>query len=417
MGVLVFQMPIGRINDIMQQQEGMGESGETYIVGADGFMRSDSRFSEESTILKTQVSGATVDKGLAGERGVEIVLDYRGIPVMSAYTPVEFFGTKWVVLAEIDEAEVLLPVVELRNFLIIAALILLAVAGLLGVFAARQVTSPLARITEAIDKVAGGDLAAEIPGTGRSDEIGEMAKSLVSIRDSAAEAGRLHEMVENMPINIMMCEPKDFTIQFLNKTSRETLAGLESYLPVKASEIMGQSIDIFHNAPEHQRRILSDPKNLPHRAKIKLGPETLDLRVNAIVNTTGNYMGPMLAWSVVTQQAKLAETFEASVGKVVSDVGTSAQDVRSSANIVVGTAEETNSLAASVASAAEQASVNVQTVASAAEELSASITEINRRVSQSSEMSALAADKANRTNDQIQGLVEAADKIGKVIDH
>ena len=417
MGVLVFQMPIGRINDIMQQQEGMGESGETYIVGADGFMRSDSRFSEESTILKTQVSGATVDKGLAGERGVEIVLDYRGIPVMSAYTPVEFFGTKWVVLAEIDEAEVLLPVVELRNFLIIAALILLAVAGLLGVFAARQVTSPLARITEAIDKVAGGDLAAEIPGTGRSDEIGEMAKSLVSIRDSAAEAGRLHEMVENMPINIMMCEPKDFTIQFLNKTSRETLAGLESYLPVKASEIMGQSIDIFHKAPEHQRRILSDPKNLPHRAKIKLGPETLDLRVNAIVNTTGNYMGPMLAWSVVTQQAKLAETFEASVGKVVSDVGTSAQDVRSSANIVVGTAEETNSLAASVASAAEQASVNVQTVASAAEELSASITEINRRVSQSSEMSALAADKANRTNDQIQGLVEAADKIGKVIDH
>jgi len=60
-GVLVFQMPINRINEVMQVSAGLGESGETYIVGQDQYMRSDSRFSEESTILKTKVTGETVD--------------------------------------------------------------------------------------------------------------------------------------------------------------------------------------------------------------------------------------------------------------------------------------------------------------------------------------------------------------------
>lgn len=55
-GVLAFQMPVGRLNAMMQKSEGLGETGETYIVGSDKLMRSDSRFSEDSTILKTLIS-------------------------------------------------------------------------------------------------------------------------------------------------------------------------------------------------------------------------------------------------------------------------------------------------------------------------------------------------------------------------
>jgi len=133
-GVLVFQMPIGRINGIMQAAAGMGESGETYIVGADYLMRSDSRFSEESTILKTKVEGATVQAAINGESGVEIVEDYRGINVVSAYTPFEFLGTKWVVLAEIDEAEMLQPVITMRNHILEVMLVLVVLIVGVGVF-------------------------------------------------------------------------------------------------------------------------------------------------------------------------------------------------------------------------------------------------------------------------------------------
>ena len=128
-GVLVFQMPIARIDHVMQVQAGMGESGETYLVGSDYLMRSDSRFSKESTILKTRVDGETVRAALRGETGVKIVPDYLGVPVISAYTPIEFKGTTWAVMAEIDLAEAMIPVKEtVIHTLGLSAMIVLAVA-------------------------------------------------------------------------------------------------------------------------------------------------------------------------------------------------------------------------------------------------------------------------------------------------
>jgi len=90
----------------------------------------------------------------------------------------------------------------------------------------------------------------------------------------------------------------------MNKFSTETLRTLQEHLPVKVDDMIGQSIDVFHKVPAHQRKILSDPKNLPHKALIEVGPETLDLLVTAIRDKDGNYMGPMLTWSVVTQKVK-----------------------------------------------------------------------------------------------------------------
>jgi len=108
-GVYAVQIPTRPINEIMQFSSGMGETGETYLVGDDGLMRSDSRFFSESSILKTTVTSPSVAKALSGEVGIEIVEDYRGIPVYSAYQPFDFEGTRWAVLAEQDVAEVVAP--------------------------------------------------------------------------------------------------------------------------------------------------------------------------------------------------------------------------------------------------------------------------------------------------------------------
>ena len=106
-GVLAMQLPTDRIQEIMQFRAGMGESGETYLVGEDHLMRSDSRFSNESTILRTRVETDPASRALSGEQGVIIADDYRGVPVLSAYTHVDIDGIRWAVLAEIDEEEVL----------------------------------------------------------------------------------------------------------------------------------------------------------------------------------------------------------------------------------------------------------------------------------------------------------------------
>lgn len=107
LGVLALQLPVGRIQSIMQFDAGMGDSGETYLVGEDRLMRSDSRFSPQSTILKVSVETKAVEHAFKGERGSMITPDYRGVPVLSAYDSIRIDQQRWAVLAEIDEAEVL----------------------------------------------------------------------------------------------------------------------------------------------------------------------------------------------------------------------------------------------------------------------------------------------------------------------
>jgi methyl-accepting chemotaxis protein len=135
LGVLAFQVPYQRLNEVMQVRAGMGETGETYLVGADLLMRSDSRFSDESTTLKTRVDTATVHLALEGQEGFQITDDYRGIPVYSAYGPVEFEGVRWAVLAEIDVAEAQRPAATLQRTWAVASglgALVFAAAVLLG---------------------------------------------------------------------------------------------------------------------------------------------------------------------------------------------------------------------------------------------------------------------------------------------
>lgn len=106
LGVLIFQLPTQTILNIMNYTSGMGETGETYLVGEDLLMRSNSRFSEESTVLKQTVDTRTVALALAGEEGVEYSSDYRGVEVLSSYDSIPVAQTKWAVMAEIDKAEV-----------------------------------------------------------------------------------------------------------------------------------------------------------------------------------------------------------------------------------------------------------------------------------------------------------------------
>ena len=212
---------------------------------------------------------------------------------------------------------------------------------------------------------------------------------------------RLLQMVDNMPINVMTCDPVEFKIDYVNKTSRQTLAGLQQYLRVGVDNLVGTSIDIFHKNPGHQRNILSNPRNLPHSAKIKLGPETLDLRVSAMLDKAGGYVGPMLTWSVATNQIKLADDFETSVKGIVGTVSAAAGSLRGTAQALAGATTEMNAQSGAVASATE--------------ELSVSIAEISRQVNQSSAITGNAVQEAETASELVGRLSEAADRIGSVV--
>lgn len=115
------------------------------------------------------------------------------------------------------------------------------------------------------------------------------------------QQSRLLRMLDDMPVAVMTVDLETLNIAYVNKTSKELIQKIEHLLPIKAADLLGTSIDVFHKHPEHQRRILADPKNLPHNAIIKLGPEVLDLKVSAVMADDGSYIGPMLTWEIVTK--------------------------------------------------------------------------------------------------------------------
>ncbi|MCA9795671.1 MAG: GAF domain-containing protein, partial [Candidatus Eremiobacteraeota bacterium] len=131
--------------------------------------------------------------------------------------------------------------------------------------------------------------------------VGRLVSSTV---EQKSDYERLNGMVENSPTNIMTVD-LNLTVTYMNPASIRTLTRLESHLPCKAKEILGRSIDIFHKHPEHQRKLLADPTNLPHKARIRVGPEHLDLLVSAMRNDLGEYVGAMLTWELVTEKVQL----------------------------------------------------------------------------------------------------------------
>nr|WP_179532923.1 methyl-accepting chemotaxis protein [Nocardioides marinus] len=117
------------------------------------------------------------------------------------------------------------------------------------------------------------------------------------------QVARVTSMMENSPTNMMFAD-RDFTITYMNPASLETLRGLQEHLPVPVDKIVGTSLDVFHKSPDYQRGILSDEAQLPRRANISVGPETLDLLVSAIRDKDGEYIGAMATWEVITSKLR-----------------------------------------------------------------------------------------------------------------
>lgn len=175
-GVIAFQMPIAKINGIMGDTAGMGESGETYLIGSDKRMRSDSRFSEESTIFVKSIETQTAKLATSGRSGAKQQLDYRGVPVLSVYGPVSIEGVHWSMIAEIDMEEVVAPATKLRNSIAMIGLGAALLVAVIGLLFARTIVKPVAALVHSFRTIIHELDFTQRVDSNRQDELGELAK-------------------------------------------------------------------------------------------------------------------------------------------------------------------------------------------------------------------------------------------------
>ncbi len=266
---------------------------------------------------------------------------------------------------------------------------------------------------------------------GKPAKVVKYAIDITATKQLERDVQKYRPMMENAPMNVMLAD-LDLKIQYLNPASSKTLATLEQYLPVKASQMLGQNIDIFHKDPSHQRRLLGNPKNLPHKAQIEVGPEKLDLLVSPIYDAEGKYIGPMVTWEVVTQklenERRVKEAAEAerrraeemrvtanNIAQSAATLAAASEELTATSTSMSASAEETSAQAQVVSAASEQVSKNVQTVATGTEEMTASIKEIAKNAADAARVATQAVKVAETTNETVGKLGESSAEIGKVI--
>ncbi|NJM49381.1 MAG: HAMP domain-containing protein [Alkalinema sp. RU_4_3] len=207
LGVLAFQLPVDEINNVMTgnrnwEADGLGKTGETYLVGRDFLMRSASRFFVQdpqkysetrrslgimgdeidlinqygTTILHQPVRTDAVAEALVGKQGTKIIKDYRGVPVLSSYAPLRIDNLDWVILAEMDLSEAYAPIYAFERQILISATLLILLVTLLAMALANLFVKPIQNLIRNARKVAAGELTTITMRDDR-DEFGELAQS------------------------------------------------------------------------------------------------------------------------------------------------------------------------------------------------------------------------------------------------
>jgi len=278
----------------------------------------------------------------------------------------------------------------------------------------RGIGRPLVDMADAMTRLASGDVSAIAERDHPLEEIARMERALASLKQVVCEMFELRQMVDQMPTNVIAARMPDMRVTYMNNGSRRLLEKLaaDGFADCAPDTLMGRSIDIFHGARTKEiRDLLSDPANLPHSARIRVGPEHVYQRISAVFGLDGSYVGPMLVWNVITAQEQLATEVDTVTQEILGETGRLEHDSTRMAE----TAKTTAAQVEEAAQASEQAAASVQAMAAAAEELSASITGIGQRMREASD----AAKAARATTDHLdvtaRGLSKSADEIGTIV--
>ena len=185
--VVALQISTDGINKVMAERSGMGTTGESYLVGADYLMRSDSfldpiNHTVEASFAnpeKGSIDSDTTKAALAGKSGSSTIIDYNGNLVLSSYTPVNILGTRWALIAEIDSAEAFAPIQELKVLALQIGIIGGVLIYILAFFMSRSIRRPILSLSQLFKKIdASGDFSLRVTDIVSTDEIGQMANAV-----------------------------------------------------------------------------------------------------------------------------------------------------------------------------------------------------------------------------------------------
>lgn len=205
-GVVISRMRTAAIDNILLNRSGLGESGEIYIVNSNFMMLSESRFIE-NTIFNQKVDSIPVQKCF--NEGLEfegLYPDYRGISIYGSSYCARDLG--FVLLAEIDEAETIQPILTLQERIFQTGLLITAIMVIMAFIISKTLSKPLIKLKNAANTIASGNFEVRTKITTK-DEIGELSYAFDSMAQKLQES-----LIEIKEKEDVIKQQEDILLQF-----------------------------------------------------------------------------------------------------------------------------------------------------------------------------------------------------------
>ena len=312
LGVLAYQISMKGITDIMSAPDGLGETGQAYLVSSDGILASDLRGETGATTLDRPIGIPPVRLALRGESGVYEGAGALGDPAIVAYAPITLFGLKKALVVEQSQVELLAPfLAQARTLKLVSVALMLALSALSWLIA-RSVARPLKRVEEAMGQISEGDYATVVPHSTQTDEVGQIARTLEAFNtklaqgDALARDATLKGAAFAAGSSAMMMADTNFEIIYTNAALERLIADriddfTATYPDLDPEALIGMSLDVFHSESGGIRALLDGTHNLPHSTNIAIGAGRFTLDLAEVVMPEQGRIGYVLEWRDVTE--------------------------------------------------------------------------------------------------------------------
>ena len=356
--IVALQLSLQEISAVMQERSGMGKTGETYLVGADKRMRSDSFVDPKEHSVKASFAGSIEKNGadtqagrdaLSGKTGTSYIRDYLGNMVYSAYTPVNIGDMLWAVIAEIDDDEVMKPINLLTGSIFISAFISAFFIILIAIFIGNQIAAPLKRGVVFAQAISEGDLTANID-ISQKDEIGILAAAL---KDMSAKLKAILGKISDMATCVA--------------SSSEELSAVSGQMASSAEEMSSQA------------------------GVVAAASEQISAGVSTVASAAEQ------SGAAVINVSSMTEEMASSVEEISKAIRKTAKD------------------ATEAADASKDMAQRIDMLSAATEEMTASLNEVAKNTVRASQISQDANRRADEINTCMEKLAAASKQIGKIV--